>query len=95
MNRSVYYNYVDVRLNLLALRIVGRGKLNILDFHLHSENFYLHFFNKLYLWKLENMNAVQQNVEAIDLIDKTNKIIFQVSATSTKAKIETTLAKSS
>lgn len=95
MNRSVYYNYLDERLNLLALRIVGRGKLNILDFHLHSENFYLHFFNKLYGWQLENMNAVQQNVEAIDLIDHTNKIIFQVSATSTKAKIETTLAKNS
>lgn len=95
MNRSVYYNYVDERLNVLAVRIVGRGKLNILDFHLHSENFYMHFFNKLYGWKLENMNAVQQNVEAIDLIDHTNKIIFQVSATSTKTKIETTLAKSS
>jgi hypothetical protein len=95
MNRSVYYNYVDERLNLLALRILGRGKLNILDLNLHSENFYLHFFNKLYGWKLENMNAVKQNIEAIDLIDHTSRIIFQVSATSTKAKIETTLAKSS
>ena len=93
MNRSVYYNYIDERLNLLALRIIGRGKLNILDFHLHSENFYLHFFNKLYGWELENMNAIQQNVEAIDLIDHTNKIIFQVSATSTKAKVESSLSK--
>ncbi|MBB5623205.1 hypothetical protein HDE69_004288 [Pedobacter cryoconitis] len=93
MNRSVYYNYIDEKLNLLSLRTERRGKINILDFHLHSENFYLHFFNKLYDWKLENLNAVQQNVEAIDLIDHTSKFIFQVSATNTKAKVESTLSK--
>jgi hypothetical protein len=94
MNRSAYYNYIDEKLNLLSLRIERRGKLNILDLHLHSENFYLHFFNKLYGWKLENLNAVQQNVEAIDLIDHVNKLIFQVSATNTKAKVESALSKS-
>jgi len=93
MNRSLHYNYIDERLNLLALRTERRGKVNILDVHLHSENFYLYFFNKLYGWKLENLNAVQQNVEAIDLIDHTNKFIFQVSATNTKAKVESALSK--
>jgi len=93
MNRTKYFDYIEEKLNVLALRIEKRGKLNILDLHLHSENFYLHFFNLLYGWKLENLNAVQQNVEAIDLIDKTNKFIFQVSATNTKAKVESALGK--
>ena len=93
MNRSQYFNYIDEKLSVLSVRITNRGKLNILDLHLHSENFYLDFFNLLFGWKLENLNATQQNVEAIDLIDHTNKIIFQVSATSTKQKIESTLKK--
>jgi len=41
------------------------------------------------------MNKVLQNASAIDLIDKSNnKLIFQVSATSTKQKIESALSKS-
>ena len=39
------------------------------------------------------MNAVKQNIEAIDLIDINNKIIIQVSATATKQKIDSTLGK--
>jgi len=93
MNRSSYFNFIEEQLSFLAHRIERRGKLNILDFHLHSENFYVNFLNILFDWHLENMNATKQNVEAIDLIDKTNKIIIQVSATATKQKIESALSK--
>lgn len=93
MNRTPYFDYIEEKLNLLALRINARGKLNILNLHVHSENFYLHFFNDLFGWKLENLNKSQQNVEAIDLIDHTNKFIIQISATKTKAKIESALSK--
>lgn len=92
--RGSYFNYIEEKLNTLSLRINTRGKLNILDIHLHSENFYMDFLNLLYGWKLENMNALVHNVEGIDLIDHKNKLIIQVSATSTKQKIENTLAKS-
>ena len=91
MNRSWYFDYIEEKLSILATRVELRGKLNILDFHIHSENFYLHFFNLLFDWKLENENAKLQNVPSIDLIDKTNKIFIQVSATNTKQKIENTL----
>jgi hypothetical protein len=93
MNRTPYFDYIEGKLNLLALRINARGKLNILNLHVHSENFYLHFFNDLFGWKLENLNKSQQNVEAIDLIDHTNKFIIQISATNTKTKIESALSK--
>lgn len=75
MNRTHYYNYVEEKLGVLAYRINLKGKLNILDLHLHSENFYLHFLNKLYGWNFTNANPIKQNVEAIDLIDHTNKCI--------------------
>lgn len=93
MNRSKYFEYIDERIHILAHRINTRGKLNILNLHIHSENFYLHFFNLMFDYELVNLNSVAQNVEAIDLIDHKNKIIIQVSATCTKQKIETTLAK--
>lgn len=93
MNRNPYFDYIDEKLHVLARRIETRGKLNMLDLHLHSENFYLHLFNMLYGYSLENLNTKLQNVEAIDLIDHTNKIVVQVSATCTKHKVESALSK--
>lgn len=93
MRQNQYFNYIEEKLGTLAYRINLKGKLNILDLHIHSENFYLNFLNELYGWNLENLNALKQNIAAIDLIDHKNKVIIQVSATSTKEKIESTLKK--
>lgn len=93
MNRDKYYSYIEERLATLCYMIEQRGKLNVLNYHLHSENFYRDLFNLLYGWNLENLNVAQQNVEAIDLIDNSNKIIVQISATNTKAKIDNALSK--
>lgn len=93
MVRKHYFDYIVSKLSALASEIEIRGKLNYLDLHVHSENFYLHFFNELFGWKLQNLNAVKQNAEAIDLIDHNNKIVIQVSATATKEKVESALTK--
>jgi hypothetical protein len=93
MNRNPYFDYIDRQLHVNAHRIKTAGKLNLLNLHGHSEDFYLHFFNLLYEYNLVNLNDHLQNVEAIDLIDHDNKIIIQVSATCTKQKLEKTLEK--
>lgn len=95
MKRSIYYNYVEEKLSVLSVRVERRWKLNILDHHIHSENFYLNLLNNYFWWELENLNNNLQNVEAIDLIDKKNKYIIQVSATCTKTKVEDALSKES
>lgn len=95
MNRANYFNVIEERINLLALRISKRGRLNILDLHGHSEYFYQYFMNEIYGWNVKNENDFRQNVEAIDLIDHTNKFVIQVSATATKPKIENSLSKDS
>jgi hypothetical protein len=95
MNRPDYFNVIEERLNLLALRITSRGRLNILDYHGHSENFYQYFLKEVYGWTVTNENDIKQNVEAIDLIDHTNKFVIQVSSTATKQKIESSLKKES
>jgi len=93
MKRPYYYNYILSRLSTFATEIELRGKLNLLDSHLHSENFYLHFLNKLFGWQLQNLNSNKSNVAAFDLIDITNKFVVQISATATKAKVESALSK--
>ena len=93
MNRSKYFDYIEEKLNTLAARIEIKGKLNILDLHLHSENFYRDLLNKLFNWKLKNINEFKPNTEAIDLICESNKLIIQVSATCTIEKIKTALNK--
>ena len=93
MNRSTYFNYITDQLGTLAFKITIKGKLNVLDYHNHSEDFFLHLLNMIYGWELENENESQQNIEAIDLIDHKNKIVVQISATNTKTKVESSLDK--
>lgn len=93
MNRSAYFNYIEEKLNVLSCRVNSRGKLNILDLNLYCENFYMDLLNLVYGLCLQNLNTFSQNVEGIDLIDNVNKLIVQVSSTSTKQKIDSTLSK--
>jgi hypothetical protein len=68
-----------------------RNKLNLLDLNLFSEDSYARLFNLVFGYNLKNANEENQNAAGFDLIDSENKIIVQVSATNTKAKIESSL----
>ncbi|MDR2089779.1 MAG: SMEK domain-containing protein [Clostridiales Family XIII bacterium] len=91
MNRSDYFNYIEEKLNFLSYRIKNRAKINLLDLNIHSETFFAELANNLLKYDFKNANAVKHNMEAIDLIDKANKIVAQVSSTCTGQKIEQTL----
>ncbi|KJS03392.1 MAG: hypothetical protein VR65_01695 [Desulfobulbaceae bacterium BRH_c16a] len=93
MSRLHHIDFITTKLSALATEITLCGKLNFLDRHLHAETFYAYFFNELFGWQLKNMNTIKPNAEAIDLIDFKNKIIAQVSATTTKQKVELSLTK--
>lgn len=91
MNRDRYYSAIEERLNLLSLRVARNSSLNLQNLNIHSENFYAQLFNLFYGYDFINLNNDRQNFESIDLVDNENKIFAQVSATSTKKKIESTL----
>jgi hypothetical protein len=93
MNRAIYFDFIQSKLTALASDLEARGRLNILNLNLHSEDFYLHLCNLIFGWELQNLNSVNQNAPAIDLVDKKNKIAVQVSSTATKRKIESALTK--
>ncbi|HDO1321411.1 ABC-three component system protein [Aeromonas veronii] len=93
MNRSLYFDLCEKRLSLLCYSVEARGSLNILNYHLHCEDFYVHFFNLLFGYSLQNTNQEINNFEGIDLIDKHEQIVLQVSSSATKFKIESSLNK--
>jgi hypothetical protein len=69
------------------------GKLNMHDINILSEDFYRDLLNLLYGYNLVNLNGIQQNTPAIDLIDRQAKMVVQVSVTDTKQKIDDSLKK--
>lgn len=77
LNREVYYKHIEEYLLLLAIRTEKAGKLNVLDLHLHSENFYRDFLNRLYGFNLENANVALQNVDSIDLLIEQTRLRFR------------------
>ncbi|QLD33897.1 ABC-three component system protein [Mannheimia varigena] len=93
MNRARYFNYIEEKLSTLGYRIKNRSKINMLELNIHSESFFAELYNILFEYKLINANVFSQNSEGIDLIDNSNKILIQVSATCTKKKIDSSLSK--
>ena len=93
MNRMVYFDYIEEKLNTLAYRVEVRNKLNLLELNIHSENFFAYLCNIIFDLELENLNFSYQNIDGIDLIDNKNKVVVQVSSTCTKVKIENSLSR--
>ncbi|RYZ87350.1 MAG: hypothetical protein EOP04_11890 [Proteobacteria bacterium] len=92
MKSKAYFDLCTRKLAVLATEVELRGSVNILDVHVHCEDFYARFLNLLFGYSLENLNATQQNSAGIDLIDKTGKIVLQVSSTATFDKVQTALS---
>ena len=93
MNRNTYYSEIEERLNLLALRIRRNSSLNLQNLNIHCENFYAQLFNLIFVYSFRNLNEDNQNIESVDLIDETSHVLAQVSSTTTRRKIESTLNK--
>jgi hypothetical protein len=93
MSRQNYINFIGQKLAVLVTQTKLFGKLNMHDINILSEDFYRDLLNLLYGYNLENLNGSQQNVAAIDLIDRAAKMVVQVSVTDTKQKIEDSLKK--
>lgn len=94
MATPVSMQYIDIilgALSQLAVDVSWRGKLNLTDIHVMSEDFYASFLNIVYDLHLRNANITSPNAEGIDLVDDDNKIIIQVSSTCKKSKIDHSL----
>ena len=92
MKSKEYFDLCINKLAVLAHEVELRNSVNILDLNIYCEDFFARLLNLLFGHTLTNMNATQQNAASIDLIDKTNKVILQVSSTATQNKVQTALS---
>ena len=69
------------------------GKLGLLDENKALEDVMCEILNRIYGWKLENLNYVEKNYPGIDLGDLERGIGVQVTVEKTSRKINNTIAK--
>jgi len=93
MNRDIYVTKIKTLLNILKCEIKDSGKLNLLDINVHAEDFYRDLLNLIYCWQLQNMNRWNQNAAGGDLWYNGGKLVIQVSSTTTKDKIQSSIDK--
>lgn len=81
---------------LLSRFKVQVGILNassMLDINIVAEDFFIPVLNEVYACNLVNANSISKSYPAVDLIDKVNRISFQITSTSTPTKVKSTLEK--
>ena len=93
MNRDIYLTKIKTLLNILKGEIKDNGRLNLLDINVHAEDFFRDLLNLIYDWQLQNMNQWNQNAAGGDLWYDSGKLVFQVSSTATKDKIQSSIDK--
>ncbi|WP_233862640.1 SMEK domain-containing protein [Tenacibaculum piscium] len=67
--------------------IEQRQSVNDLGLNIHGENYFRDVFNFVYDYEFENENFNSQNSSCIDLLDKKNKIAYQITTTRTTEKL--------
>lgn len=94
MNRIGYLNKINTYAARFVVEVEGFNTSSLYDINIHAENFLIPVLNEVFGLKLENLNHSQKkNYPAIDLADFSNRVAFQITATSDLEKIKSTLEK--
>ncbi len=89
--RQQAFNSISKALAITRYDIEQRQLINDYGLNIHAENYFMEIFNFIYGYSLVNANFESKNIACIDLIDNKNKLIYQITTTRTKEKIEKTL----
>ncbi|RZK77084.1 MAG: NACHT domain-containing protein, partial [Pedobacter sp.] len=93
MNQMELLNDIIRYLGIFQEQVKISTSNNQYDINIHSENVLIPIFNKIFDGNFENLNYLQKNAEAIDLLDYKSGIAIQVTASRQLAKIKSTLEK--
>lgn len=92
--KSEYYlKNIGESLALLSKQVEISNCVNFFDINIVSEYFYAQLINKIFGYELRNLNAYNKNAPAIDLVDDTRKLAFQVTSDNDSEKIKKTIDK--
>ena len=91
--RKIAFDNISRFLAITRYDIEQHQHINDQSLNIHGENWFRDIFNFIYDLKLINANSLSSNYPAIDLVDNTNNIVYQITTTKTKDKVEHTLTK--
>ena len=92
-NRELLLKTVSNEFAKWQVQIENLNSLSLYDANIFSEHTLCELLNIVFDYNLINANLISANFPSVDLVDKTNKIAIQVTSTSQKNKIQTTLNK--
>ncbi len=87
------FEYIKNQLTYIKSKVELDNQLGLYDINKLGENIFMHILNDVYGWNLTNANLIEENFPAIDLIDDANKIVIQVTSTTSTDKLRTTIEK--
>ena len=90
--KEIYVKQIIGNLSVLKNEISLRNAINLYDINIVAEDFYAGLLNLIYDLKLKNVNKIEKNAAAIDLIDSENGISIQVTSNNTSDKIKHTIS---
>lgn len=94
MNEQIeQFNYIKNQLTYIKLKVDMDNQLGLYDINKLSEDIFMHILNDVYDLNLKNANLIQENFPAIDLVDDTNKLVIQVTSSTTTTKLRETIKK--
>lgn len=94
VDNDITIERLEKRLILISDQITKNNKFNLTDINIVCEEIFGKILNRLYGYKLVALTAkVSSNYVAIDLLDKENKIAYQVTSVDDRKKITDTVKK--
>ncbi len=94
MNRIGHINKINTYAARFVVEVEAFNASSMYDINIHAESFLIPVLNEVFGLRLENLNSSQKkNYPAIDLADFSNRVAFQITATSDLEKIKSTLEK--
>ncbi|KAM3091449.1 SMEK domain-containing protein [Phormidesmis sp. 146-35] len=93
LTRETYFKEISNNLALLQQSIEFRTASNLHDLGILAEDFVKDLLNIVFDFQLENLNSINSNQPGIDLGDSSNKIAVQVTSTTSRRKVKTTIEK--
>lgn len=91
MNRKDILNKIAEGLSRFRSEVEILSSENLYDTNLHAENVLIPLLNETYDLNLVNANTIRKNYPGIDLVDRENRIAFQITSSSTITKVKETL----
>jgi uncharacterized Zn finger protein len=89
--RQKAFNSISRVLAITRYDIEQRQLINEYGLNIHGENYFRDVFNFVYDdYNFENDNFESQNSACVDLVDKSQKLAYQITTTRTKEKLENT-----